>query len=149
MTSPCQRARQYSSLEVDGELSQLERALLLRHLDGCRSCREFDGRLRATTLALRSASAEKPSARFRPPAPFLSFPARRRVALAAVAAAAVLGSVVGALLDGPSRPAPSPRPTEVSFLTSDEKQLRELPRQDRSVPATPSREPGLPPEGTV
>ena len=149
MTSPCQRARQYISLDVDGELSLLERALLKRHLEGCGSCNEFDLRLRATTAALRTTPAERPSERFRVPA---RLPSRRRLGVAAVAAvvaAAGLGSLVGALVERPSGPAPAPRPTEVSFLTGDEAQLRELPRMQRPQPGAPVREPGLPPEGIV
>ena len=145
----CERVRQWSSLAVDGELSQLERALLRRHLEGCGPCHEFDVRLRGTTEALRATPAERPSERFRAPA---RFPARRRLGIAAVAAvvaAAGLGSLVGALLERPSGPAPGPRPTEVSFLTGDETQLRELPRQQQPAPDAPAREPGLPPEGIV
>jgi hypothetical protein len=73
----------------------------------------------------------------------------RTVAVAAVVAAAGLGSLVGALLERPSGPAPAPRPTEVSFLTGDETHLRELPRTQRPQPGAPVREPGLPPEGIV
>ena len=39
-TNACERAMQWISLELDGELSQLERAALGRHIDGCARCRE-------------------------------------------------------------------------------------------------------------
>jgi hypothetical protein len=149
MNPACERARQWSSLDLDAELSQLERGLLRRHVAGCGSCREFDLRLRTTTEALRAAPAERPSERFRVPE---RLPARRRLGVAAVAAvvaAAGLGSLVGALLERPAGPAPGPRPTEVSFLTGDETQLRELPRSQRLQPGAPAREHGLPPEGIV
>lgn len=145
----CDRARRWSSLDVDGELSQLERALLRRHLEGCRPCHTFDVRLRATTVLLRTTPAERPSERFRPPARFRSGRRLGVATVAAVVAAAGLGSLVGALLERPSGPAPAPRPTEVSFLTGEETQLRELPRRQEPQPGAPAREPGLPPEGIV
>ena len=37
----CERAREWASLELDGELSTFERALLDAHLEGCRTCTEF------------------------------------------------------------------------------------------------------------
>jgi len=45
----CERARQWASLRLDGELSELEDALLEQHLEGCSSCSAFAVRLAATT----------------------------------------------------------------------------------------------------
>jgi ferric-dicitrate binding protein FerR (iron transport regulator) len=145
----CDRAREWTSLSLDGELSEMERALLARHLAGCPSCREFDLVLREATERLRATPLERPARTFEPPRRALPFPARRRVALVAVAAAAALGSLVGALADRPSGPAPSRLAPEVSFMTRDVHQLREIPRGQTFSPTPPPRQPGAPPEGIV
>lgn len=68
----CERARRWSSLRVDGELSQLESALLDAHLGGCHSCRAF-------AQGTESVAAVLATARLEEPAPFaLNVPRRRR-----------------------------------------------------------------------
>ena len=54
-TSACERATQLISLDLDGELSQLERAALGRHLDGCVRCREVSSDVRSFTKLMREA----------------------------------------------------------------------------------------------
>lgn len=54
-TSACERAMQWISLDLDGELSQLEQAALARHLDACDRCREVGADVDAFTLLLRDA----------------------------------------------------------------------------------------------
>jgi predicted anti-sigma-YlaC factor YlaD len=54
----CDRARQWASLELDGELSNFERALLENHLAGCSSCAAFRGEIGGLTTALRAAPSE-------------------------------------------------------------------------------------------
>ena len=54
----CERAQAWASLELDGELSQLERALLATHLRGCAACAETVAGMRALTAALRDAPLE-------------------------------------------------------------------------------------------
>jgi predicted anti-sigma-YlaC factor YlaD len=90
----CDRARQWASLELDGELSSFERALLENHLEGCPSCAEFRAEIGGLTTALRAAPHE-------PFAGVVLGRMRRRVrmrlapAAAAMAVAAVgLGSIV-------------------------------------------------------
>jgi hypothetical protein len=144
----CDRARQWSSLDVDEELSELERALLLRHLGGCGACRDFDGRLRLAAGILRTTPAEAPLLAFEPPRRLLRLPVRRRHAIAAVAAALALGSLVGAL-GRPAGPPASPEAPEVSLITRDVTQLREIPRGKLFFPTPPAREPGSPPEGLI
>ena len=56
----CERARQWASLRIDGELSELEDTLLEKHLEGCASCGAFAARLTATTEAVRAAPQERP-----------------------------------------------------------------------------------------
>ena len=68
----CDRAREAVSLALDGELSQLEWALLERHLDRCPACAEFSADVSALTHQLRAAEVvrlERP----------IELPIRRRV----------------------------------------------------------------------
>jgi len=55
----CERAREWASLELDGELSTFERALLDAHLEDCRTCTEFRSAISGLTGALRSAPHER------------------------------------------------------------------------------------------
>jgi predicted anti-sigma-YlaC factor YlaD len=55
MTHRCERARAGISLELDGELSQVELAFLERHLSRCATCTDFRAESLAFTGALRSA----------------------------------------------------------------------------------------------
>jgi ferric-dicitrate binding protein FerR (iron transport regulator) len=145
----CERARQWASLRLDGELSELEDALLEQHLEGCASCSAFAGRLAATTEAVRAVPLERPDIshpRFE--RPVIRLPVGRRVAIVAVAAAAALGAFVGSSLQKPSpAPAPSGGP-QLSFRT-DQNLLRQLPHQTKQPAPTPNHVPGQPPEGFV
>ena len=146
----CERARQWASLRLDGELSELEDALLEQHLEGCASCSAFAGRLAATTEAVRAVPLERPEISYpRLERPVIRLPVGRRVAIVAVAAAAALGAFVGSSLQKPSpAPAPSGGP-QLSFRT-DQNLLRQLPHQPKQ-PASPepAHVPGQPPEGFV
>jgi predicted anti-sigma-YlaC factor YlaD len=57
----CERARAWASLRADGELSELEGALLAAHLDRCPSCREVASGFVAVSEALRAAAVERPA----------------------------------------------------------------------------------------
>lgn len=87
----CDWAREQSSLAVDRELPELDRARLDAHLAGCAGCRAFDGEVAATTQVLRDAPLE--------PVSFaIDLPRRRFVhvrALQAGAAAAAVMIVAG------------------------------------------------------
>ena len=97
-TGSCDRASQWISLELDGELSQLEQVALGRHLAGCARCRAVSADVRAFTAAIRSAplvELERPVA--------LAVDRRARVsprrvaaslAFAGLSAAAVLGGLL-------------------------------------------------------
>jgi predicted anti-sigma-YlaC factor YlaD len=54
----CERARQWASSELDGELSSFENALLRAHLAGCASCTDFQAAISGATGTLRSAPLE-------------------------------------------------------------------------------------------
>jgi predicted anti-sigma-YlaC factor YlaD len=57
----CARARFWVSLRVDGELSELEGALLDAHLARCANCAEFASGATASTAWLREAPLERPA----------------------------------------------------------------------------------------
>ncbi len=90
----CERARAWASLHVDGELSQLERALLDSHLASCGDCREFVACVETTTGMLRAAELEVLTEPVRLPAP--RYRVGRLVAPLAGAAAVLAAAVVGA-----------------------------------------------------
>jgi anti-sigma factor RsiW len=84
----CERARQWISSAADGELSEVERRLLLAHLSRCPDCGAFRCDVEAITRDIRAASLEPLG---RP----IELPVRRRLSsvrafqLAAASAAAV------------------------------------------------------------
>jgi predicted anti-sigma-YlaC factor YlaD len=95
----CERARGWASLRADGELSELESALLDAHLGRCLPCRSFAGGAEEVAAALRAARLERP-------APLaLVLPRRNRrsalralevtVATALVVAAGAIAALVG------------------------------------------------------
>jgi predicted anti-sigma-YlaC factor YlaD len=102
----CDRAREWASLRMDDELSELESALLEAHLKRCPACASFAVEVEAVALELRAASLE----RLEQP---ISLPSRRTAsplravqlgaAAALVAAAAGLGTLFGALGSQPQQ----------------------------------------------
>ena len=94
----CDRAREYFSRGLDGELSEFERALLENHLERCEPCRAYSAELEQIVGRLRTAPLEALS---RP----ISLPSRRRVrtrvfqvaAAGAAAAVAVTAGLLGTL----------------------------------------------------
>lgn len=153
-SSVCDRAREWSSLRLDGELSPLEEELLERHLGVCEPCLSFAEGVRSTTSVLREAAPEIPARRTPVPARSrrrrsVFSVERRRTALVA-AAALVLGALVGSFFERPSQPAPPGQPPQVSLLTRDVNHLRDLPRQaPRTLPAPAPSTPPNPPEGVI
>jgi predicted anti-sigma-YlaC factor YlaD len=150
----CDRPREWVSLRVDGELSLLEEELLERHLAGCGACRAFEQGLRSTTALLRASALEEPSRRVSAPALAQrgrrALPARGRMTALVAAAALTLGAVVGSTLERPAGVQPVERGPEVSILTYDVEQLRELPRTKRLlVPGPEHAVPPNPPEGVI
>jgi anti-sigma factor RsiW len=87
----CDRVREQVSLELDGELSQLEQVILERHLTRCAACAEYRNEVAAITSRLREAPLEQPDWVF-------TLPRRRSGTLRAVqvaAAAATIAVAVG------------------------------------------------------
>lgn len=92
-TNACDRAAQWVSLGLDGELSQLERAALDRHLDECARCRVLAADVTSFTELLREAPPVELS---RPIV--VRAPQRIRVVRRAAASLALAGAVAAATL---------------------------------------------------
>ena len=85
----CERARLWASLRSDGELSELESALLDAHLPRCGSCRAFAGGVEEVARGLRRV-------RLVQPAPLVVATPRARSAAHGVQAAASVVAVAAA-----------------------------------------------------
>jgi len=138
----CARARFWASLRLDGELSELESALLDAHLARCADCSAAAHDFGAFTGELRASRLE-------PVAPVAVRRARspRRVlvgaAIAAVIAAGALGGLVRGQVSHDATPAPHTVAVVASLETPD--QLRKLRRttllNERRLPRDISGEP--------
>jgi predicted anti-sigma-YlaC factor YlaD len=87
----CERSREWISLRLDGELSELAEKMLQSHLARCAACRTFEGDVEVTSRLVRTTPLERPE---QP----IALPRRRRRAyvrpagaVAATAAAVALG----------------------------------------------------------
>jgi len=128
----CERARQWSSLRLDGELSELEGALLDSHLARCADCRDFAADTVWIVDALRSAPVERVDA----PVVVVAPRSSRRIHIAAVAATCVLvllAAAAGSLLgvadqNGSTRTAQSPKRTAMIASAEPMQELRVLRR---------------------
>jgi predicted anti-sigma-YlaC factor YlaD len=59
--TPCDQAREYVSLALDGELVEVERMRLDAHTASCAECRAFQADVQALARELRSAEPEQPA----------------------------------------------------------------------------------------
>jgi predicted anti-sigma-YlaC factor YlaD len=90
----CERAREWASLRLDGELSEFERVLLDAHLRRCAACAAYVLEISAITEEIRATELELL------PQP-IAVPLRRRIAYASralqagAAAAAIMAVTVG------------------------------------------------------
>src|SRR4051812_41551245 len=126
----CERARELASLRLDGEISELEEALLRTHQGRCADCDAFARSLGGFTGELRAAPLESPSRPF-------ALPRRPRVALrsvqfAAAAAAIAVVAGVGSMLAVLGSPAGQTRlPERVGAAgNGDLRELRSLRRNE-------------------
>jgi len=116
----CERARNWISLDLDNELSELEGAMLRVHTERCLPCAAFQSEAISITYRLRLAPLEPL------PAPVVLTTRRRSVSRAlqigAAAAVAVVATGVGTLLASSPPPslltAPVPKPTEAQLLVA-------------------------------
>ncbi|MBA3330141.1 MAG: zf-HC2 domain-containing protein [Actinobacteria bacterium] len=124
----CERAQEWASLDLDGELSAFEGRLLQSHLERCAPCNSFAARLDGFTAQLRLAPPES----LRRPPMALS-PARGGSGLRAGAAAAALlvaaiglGGFLAARADDGSGQAGRALVTAPIIATSPDATLRPL-----------------------
>src|SRR5579864_1253725 len=96
-TNACDRATQWISLDLDGELSQLERVGLDRHLAGCARCRAVSAEVGVFTRMLRDAPMVELEREVAYAAPRR---ARARAVRRAAASLAFAGLVGAAVLGG-------------------------------------------------
>lgn len=114
----CARAREWASLRIDSELSELERLLLRRHLSRCDGCRAFADALAAATKVVRATPIERPSRALEPVPPRAPRARRLRYGLVAAAAAAMVAAGVSTavLVSGDGRSPGQTRPvTDVAL----------------------------------
>ena len=138
----CARARFWVSLRIDGELSELEGALLDAHLACCADCRAVAAGFTDTTEILRCAPLERV-----PPVAVSLGRSPRRLLVGFVAAAVVVaGAVAGGIVRGEVASAPQ-APHAVAVVASLETpdQLRRLRRttllNQRQMPHETAGEP--------
>ena len=139
----CRRAREWVSLRLDGELSELERLLLRRHLARCEGCRTTAEHVERTATLMRSAPLEHPSrgvAEASPGAYQAEDPVpdprlRRPWSRPASASAPSPGS--GG--DGATPVAPQPPTTEIALLPPSGEQVTPVP--PARLPVEPPGEP--------
>lgn len=127
----CERAREWLSLSLDGELSRFERALVDRHVGACPECTAFGAELRAFTDAVRTAPLEPlphavaiPSRRARTA---LLRPAQAAAALAALAVG--VGTLSSSLRNDDARPVQE----ATSWQQRDAIRSRQLRQQEELV----------------
>jgi anti-sigma factor RsiW len=132
MQGHCERARQWASAAVDGELSTFERALLEDHLERCLSCREFSRDVNGLTSALRAAPREPFEGvvigRVRRQVRLRLAPAAAAMAIAAVGLGSVLASTQLNRAPGiqPAEVAPLPAPADFALNQGRSEQLKQL-----------------------
>jgi predicted anti-sigma-YlaC factor YlaD len=148
----CDRARRWASLRVDGELSELEAALLDAHLGRCDGCRAFAREADGIAAALRAVAMERLEAPL-VVAPVPRAPRLRAVQVAIAAAsvlvAAVLGSILGVAshANGSSASAQAERHTAMVASGDTADGLRKLRRGGRNASGRPlPRPPPIPGE---
>lgn len=88
----CDRVRSQVSLELDGELSQLERAMVSAHVARCPECREYEAEVTAFTRVLREAPLKRMETPVVVRRPRRAIVARLQAGAAAAMAIAALGA---------------------------------------------------------
>jgi predicted anti-sigma-YlaC factor YlaD len=136
----CDRAREYASLRLDGELSDFESSLLDSHIERCPSCRAFAEDLVGVTERLRTAPLERPLIVLT--LPQRRFAALRRMQVSAAAAAVVsvvgIGALFGMLHSNASTPG---HVAKLGSMAQEKREFRDLRRAVLTAPH-PERLPG-------
>jgi predicted anti-sigma-YlaC factor YlaD len=127
----CDRARRWASLKLDGELSELENALLDSHLSRCAACRGFALEAQGIAAELRSVALERlpaPVELHVPRGPSLGRVTQASVAAALVLVAVVLGSALGVANRGSASQAAAAR--HIAMIVDSPENLRTLRRAE-------------------
>lgn len=103
----CDRVRSQVSLDLDDELSQLERAMVSAHLERCAECRTYRDEVTAFTGALRAASLERMESPIALRRPRRGIAARLQVVAAAAVALVAVGVAGQIASQPPSQGVPS------------------------------------------
>jgi predicted anti-sigma-YlaC factor YlaD len=139
----CERARSWASLRADGELSELESALLDAHLGRCLPCSAFARGTDEIAAALQVAPLERPPAplavQARPAAPRTALRTALRALQVVAAVTVVVGAGVVAAATGPSSRTAAAKPVAMVAGADSPDRLRELRRpalveQGRTIP---------------
>jgi hypothetical protein len=131
----CDRSRAWISLRLDGEISQIESALLRAHLSVCADCRSFGDDVAWQTEQLRAASLQRRQIPVSIPRrrSFARRPLEVGTAIAAAAAASIALVVgIGGSHNRPDVRQPRVAPTTFG-LTSDSLGLPTAPDQSVQV----------------
>jgi predicted anti-sigma-YlaC factor YlaD len=136
----CDRVRAQVSLQLDGELSQLESRMVDAHLARCAECREFEADVSEVTQALRAAPLEPLAQPVTVQRLRRASISRAQVSVAAAVAVAMLGALtqIGDRQSDPSFTRPVRFQTEAQ-LTREVEQIIADGRafSHRSGPVTP------------
>jgi predicted anti-sigma-YlaC factor YlaD len=142
----CERARAWTSLQADGELSELELALLAAHLERCPECRAFSRGLHGVETHLRAQPLESPSRPVLAAGADLRRGSGRSLRLLqagaafAVAATGCLGVLVAGIVHVTSERSDSPALQRVSVVDNESprtmRELRRLVLADNAARAT-------------
>jgi hypothetical protein len=141
----CEQGRSWISLQLDGELSAFEQALLAAHLERCRDCQRFQTALLTLSTGLR----DTPPATLNKPVSVFSHRLRRQhwppLAAALLAGCALASASLLASLPASTPPAPQPvlvalhdgnRPTPTGLSPTHN-------QTTPTLPPTPTRRTGI------
>ena len=149
MGGACERAREWASLRLDDELSVLEEEILERHLAVCDACRRFEEGMRVSTVRIRTTPLEMPARQMPVPSRRVVVTRQRKWTAMVAAAALALGALIGSLVERPGDAVPNQAPSQVSFLSRDSNNLRDIPRARFLTPVPTPTTPRNPPEGVI
>jgi hypothetical protein len=123
----CERVRAQVSIELDGELSELERRMLDAHLARCSACRTYAADVASFTTKLRSAPLERIGRPIHVHRPRHVALTHAHVGLAAALAIAVVGSVLQLGLPAPQGGSPHDElPTRFPSLAEGQNEMKQV-----------------------
>jgi predicted anti-sigma-YlaC factor YlaD len=129
-TTPCERAAQWISLDLDGELGRLEQAALTRHLRRCQRCRATSGEIAGFTALVRDAPPVEPARAVVVVTP----PWAKRRARGALRGGVLVIAVAAAIFASVTTFSSSPAPTETFGFANEAQQITFAREHVRSEP---------------